>query len=204
MQTFYLSNADPSEMVQILTQILGTQGPAIRPIIYPNKTANAVQVNATAPVMQIIASIIQANDKPRAEVMIEVEILEVDRQRAKDLGLDLSNYALGFTFSPEVAPPNTGGTFPPGAPPFNLNTHQQRRERGGLLHDGADRADPAARVGRQDEAAREAAGARPRERAAHAEPRRRDSRSRRRRSCRSRRAAPRRSRRCRTRIARSA
>jgi hypothetical protein len=54
--------------------------------------------------------------------MIDVEILEVDasgegpRSRA-------SNYALGFSFSPEVAPPNTGGTFPPGvAPPFNLNT----------------------------------------------------------------------------------
>ena len=64
-------------------------------------------MKATAPVMQIIASIIEANDKPRAEVMIDVEILEVDRQRAKDLGLELSNYALGFTFSPEVAPPNT-------------------------------------------------------------------------------------------------
>jgi hypothetical protein len=123
VQIFYLSNSDPSEIVQIVTQILGTQGPAIRPIIYPNKTANAVQVKATAPVMQIIASIIQANDKPRAEVMIDVEILEVDRQRAKDLGLELSNYALGFSFSPEVAPPNTSGTFPPGvAPPFNLNT----------------------------------------------------------------------------------
>jgi type II secretory pathway component GspD/PulD (secretin) len=123
VQIFYLSNSDPSEIVQIVTQILGTQGPAIRPIIYPNKTANAVQVKATAPVMQIIANIIQANDKPRAEVMIDVEILEVDRQRAKDLGLELSNYALGFSFSPEVAPPNTAGTFPPGvAPPFNLNT----------------------------------------------------------------------------------
>jgi general secretion pathway protein D len=125
VQIFYLSNADPSEIVQIITQILTTQGggPAVRPIIFPNKTANAVSVKATAPVMQIISEIIQANDKPRAEVMIDVEILEVDRNRAKNLGLDLQNYALGFSFSPEVAPPNTSGTFPPATPPpFNLNT----------------------------------------------------------------------------------
>jgi general secretion pathway protein D len=125
VQIFYLSNADPQEIVQIITQILTTQGggPAVRPIIFPNKTANAVSVKATAPVMQIISEIIQANDKPRAEVMIDVEILEVDRNRAKNLGLDLTNYALGFSFSPEVAPPNTSGTFPPATPPpFNLNT----------------------------------------------------------------------------------
>jgi general secretion pathway protein D len=104
VQIFYLSNADPQEIVQIITQILTTQGggPAVR---------------------QIISEIIQANDKPRAEVMIDVEILEVDRNRAKNLGLDLTNYALGFSFSPEVAPPNTSGTFPPATPPpFNLNT----------------------------------------------------------------------------------
>ena len=124
VQTFYLSNADPTEIVQIITQVLTTQGgPAIRPVIYPNKTANAVVVKATAPAMQIIGGIIAASDKPRAEVMIDVEILEVDRTRAKNLGLELSNYALGFSFSPEVAPPNTSGTFPPAVPPpFNLNT----------------------------------------------------------------------------------
>ena len=42
--------------------------------------------------------------------------------------MNLSNYALGLTFSPEVAPPNTGGE--PGVaarvpPPFNLNTISQ-------------------------------------------------------------------------------
>ncbi len=41
----------------------------------------------------------------------------------KQLGLDLTQYGFGLTFSPEVAPPNTAGTFPPVTPPpFNLNT----------------------------------------------------------------------------------
>jgi general secretion pathway protein D len=125
IQMFYLSNADPQEVTQLINQVLtaGTAGPAVRPTVYPNKTANAIEVKATAPVMQVIAGIIDANDRPRAEVMVDVEILEVDRTRAKDLGLDLSNWALGFTLSPEVAPPNTSGTFPPAVPPpFNLNT----------------------------------------------------------------------------------
>ena len=33
--------------------------------------------------MQIIERIIEANDKPRAEVIIDVQILEVSRERAK-------------------------------------------------------------------------------------------------------------------------
>ena len=40
-----------------------------------------------------------------------MQILEVNRNRTKQLGLNLSNYALGLMFSPEVAPPNTGGDF---------------------------------------------------------------------------------------------
>ena len=50
----------------------------------------------------------------------------MNRNRAKELGLNLSNYSLGLTFSPEVAPPNTSGVIPPAAPPpFNLNTISQ-------------------------------------------------------------------------------
>ena len=67
------------------------------------------------------------NDKPRAEVVVDVQILEVNRKRTKELGLNLSNYALGLTFSPEVAPPNTSADRrrPRNPPPFNLNTISQ-------------------------------------------------------------------------------
>ena len=58
--------------------------------------------------VDVIERLIRANDKPRAEVVIDVQILEVNRNRTKEFGLNLSNYALGLTFSPEVAPPNTG------------------------------------------------------------------------------------------------
>ena len=76
--------------------------------------------------VDVIDRVIRANDKPRAEVVVDVQILEVNRSRTKEYGLNLSNYALGLTFSPEVAPPNTTGPIPPTAPPpFNLNTISQ-------------------------------------------------------------------------------
>ena len=51
----------------------------------------------------IAERIIENNDKPRAEVVIDVEILEVNRTRVKQYGLNLSNYQIGLQFSPEGA-----------------------------------------------------------------------------------------------------
>jgi general secretion pathway protein D len=123
VQNFYLSHVEVTEINQIINQMI-TQGVVIRPAIAPNKNVNAISVRATLPVLQAIQAIIEANDKPRAEVMVEAEILEVNRRRIKELGIDLSRYALGFTFSPELAPPNTSppAGFPSEPPPFNVNT----------------------------------------------------------------------------------
>jgi general secretion pathway protein D len=103
------------------------QGLAVRPVIQPNKVSNSLLVRATIPVMQVIERLVRSTDKPRAEIVIDVEILEVDRGQAQSYGLNLSNYQIGFTFSPEAAPPNTSssGTFPTPPPPFNLNTISQ-------------------------------------------------------------------------------
>jgi type II secretory pathway component GspD/PulD (secretin) len=126
VRVFYISHADVSELAQVINTIMRIPTMPVQPTLLPNKTANTITVRATAPVVEVIERIIRANDKPRAEIIIDVQILEVNRKRTKDLGLNLSNYSLGLTFSPEVAPPNTGGTIPPAAPPpFNLNTISQ-------------------------------------------------------------------------------
>jgi len=125
MQVFYLSHADTQEVSQALNQMMRIQA-QVAPAIYPNKTSNTIAVRATAPIVAVAERLIRALDKPRAEVVIEVQILEVNRNRAKQFGINLSDYALGLTFSPEVAPPNTSGTIPPTPPPpFNLNTISQ-------------------------------------------------------------------------------
>ena len=147
VQTFYVANADVTELTQLLSAVVRFTGIAIQPIISASAKANTITVRATTSVLQIIDKIIQQNDKPRAEVIFDVEILEVDRNRVKQYGLNLTDYALGGIFSPEVSPGatttttgTTTGTTPatstttgrstaPTAvtapPPFNLNTISQ-------------------------------------------------------------------------------
>ena len=143
VRTFYISHADATELTQILSTVLRIPQMAIQPAIVANKTANTITVRATSSVVQILEKIIQQNDKPRAEIVIDVEILEVDRSRTKNYGLNLSQYALGAVMSPEVSPSQTttgtgtggtgtatgGASTAPNAlvspPPFNLNTISQ-------------------------------------------------------------------------------
>jgi type II secretory pathway component GspD/PulD (secretin) len=126
VRVFYISHADVAELSQVINTIMRIPTMPVQPTLLPNKTANTITVRATAPVVEVIERIIRANDKPRAEVIVDIQILEVSRQRLRNLGINLSNYALGLTFSPEVAPPNTSGGIPPGAPPpFNMNTISQ-------------------------------------------------------------------------------
>jgi type II secretory pathway component GspD/PulD (secretin) len=104
IRTFFLSHADATELAQIVNTVIRSPGMAVQPLIAPNKTANTITVRATAPVAAIIERLIETNDKPRAEVLIDVEILEVNRTRAKQFGLNLTQYAIGGVFSPEVRP----------------------------------------------------------------------------------------------------
>ncbi len=147
IRTFYLSHADSTEVQQILSTIIRLPGIAVQPAITGNKTANSITVRGTTAIVGILEKIIEQNDKPRAEVVIDVEILEVDRARSKTYGLNLSEYALGGAFSPETSPSgsttgSTGGTGATGGTgttstntgtstgpsqvrspsPFNLNT----------------------------------------------------------------------------------
>jgi type II secretory pathway component GspD/PulD (secretin) len=118
IRTFFVSNADATELSQLLTALIRVAGMAIQPQIVANKTANTITIRATGAVVQIAERIIQSNDKPRAEVVVDVQILEVSRERAKRYGLDLGNYSASLSFSPEAAPAAE-------QPPFNLNTISQ-------------------------------------------------------------------------------
>ena len=124
IRTFYVSHADVDELSQLIGAVIRMPQMAVQPTVVPNATANTITVRASTPVMGIIERMIAANDKPRAELVIDVEILEVNRERVKQFGLNLGDYALGGIFSPELAPPNES-TQPSGVsspPPFNLNT----------------------------------------------------------------------------------
>jgi general secretion pathway protein D len=124
IRTFFLSHADPTELVQLLNTIMRVPGVPLVPAFVANKTQNSVTIRASAPLVAIAERLIQANDRPRAEILLDVQILEVSRTRAKQFGLDLGNYSITGIFSPEVAPTTSSddsGTVT-NVPPFNLNT----------------------------------------------------------------------------------
>jgi general secretion pathway protein D len=116
VRTFYISHGDATELTQLLSNLIRMPGIPLQPGIVPNKVANTITVRATSPVVQIIERIIAQNDKPRAEIVVDVEILEVNRTRAKSYGLNLSDYALGALFSPEVSPNSTTTATTPTTP----------------------------------------------------------------------------------------
>ena len=124
IRTFYVSHGDVTELSQLISTIIRVPQMAVQPMVAVNSTNNSITVRATVAVAGVIERILAANDKPLAEIIVDVEILEVNRERVKQFGLNLTQYALGGIFSPEVPPPNestapTGVTSPP---PFNLNT----------------------------------------------------------------------------------
>lgn len=124
VQTFFLSHSDATEIMTMLTGIVRVAGVAIQPNIVANKTNNTITVRATTSTVQVIERIIAANDRPRAEVVVDVQILEVNRERAKRYGIDLSSYTVTGIFSPEAAPGGGDGAAN-GPGPFNLNTISQ-------------------------------------------------------------------------------
>ena len=104
IRTFYVSHGDVEALAELLAVVVRVQNMPVEPELVANVQANAITVRATAPVVAIIERVLAANDKPRAEVVIDVEILEVNRERAKRYGLDLSRYAISTAFSPGGAP----------------------------------------------------------------------------------------------------
>ena len=125
IRTFFISHADATEVAQILNGVIRIPALAVAPQIVANKTNNTITVRASANIVQIIQRVVEQNDNPKAEVVLDVQILEVNRGRAKQFGIDLSQFAINAVFSPETDPRGTNAddnTATLSPQPFNLNT----------------------------------------------------------------------------------
>jgi general secretion pathway protein D len=85
VRTFFLSNADLKETIDLLRVVLGARRVA------PLPGANALTINDTPDKVAAAARIIDVVDKQRSEVVVEVEILEVNRSRLKDYGIEITS-----------------------------------------------------------------------------------------------------------------
>ncbi|HWW87323.1 MAG TPA: secretin N-terminal domain-containing protein [Vicinamibacterales bacterium] len=85
VRTFYLSNADLKETMDLLRLVLDARR------ISPTTATNALTIKDTPEHIAAAARVITAVDKARPEVIIDVELLEVDRTKLLEYGLQIAS-----------------------------------------------------------------------------------------------------------------
>jgi len=84
IQTFYLSNADVKDVQVLLRTLLDARQLA------QNDRLNSITIRDTPERVQVAARIIDANDKAKSELVVDIELLEINRNMLQSLGIDLS------------------------------------------------------------------------------------------------------------------
>lgn len=92
IQTFFLSNADVKEVQSLLRTLLDARKVAQNPQL------NAITIRDSPEKVAIARRIIEANDKAKAELIVDVELLQVNRTSLRTLGIDLSSKVIGVNF----------------------------------------------------------------------------------------------------------
>jgi general secretion pathway protein D len=90
VKTLFLSNADLKETIDLLRVVLGARRVA------PLPGSNALTINDTPDKVAAAERIVEIIDKRRAEVVVEVELLEVNRSRLKDYGIQITSGIAGY------------------------------------------------------------------------------------------------------------
>jgi general secretion pathway protein D len=108
VRTFYLSNADLKETQDLMRLVLDARR------ISPTTANNTITIKDTPERVSAAARLIAAIDKARPEVVIDVELLEVDRTRLTEYGLQIASPGSpGLDGSVSISPaPDSTGTIP--------------------------------------------------------------------------------------------
>ena len=106
IKTFYLSNIKADEIRPSLQQLLRSQYKM--PTIIVNKNLNSLSVRDAPAVIELAGRLIDLWDKPKGEVIIDLEIMEVSRIKLKEYGLDLNQYGVGLEYIGPEGPDEEG------------------------------------------------------------------------------------------------
>jgi general secretion pathway protein D len=85
VRTFYLSNADLKETMDLLRLVLDARR------ISPTTGTNALTIKDTPEHIMAASRVLSAIDKAKPELIIDVELLEVDRTKLSEYGLQLAS-----------------------------------------------------------------------------------------------------------------
>lgn len=93
VRTFELNTVRAKDMADIIKGAL-----SVKKIVI-NEQLNTLTIRDSEEVVRLVDRMIQNNDKKVAEVMLEVEILEINRTKAENLGLDFGSYQVSASVS---------------------------------------------------------------------------------------------------------
>jgi general secretion pathway protein D len=103
VQTFYLTNvSQQNDANEILVAIRNLLDPSIK--VYLVASQNAIILRATPDELILAEKLINDLDRTRAEVVVDVAVLEVSRQKERDLGITLPT---SFGLTPQASNANT-------------------------------------------------------------------------------------------------
>jgi len=93
VKTFYINTAKAKDIVNLLRSMLDTKK------VYVNEIVNSITVRDSPEKIKLVEKVIAANDLKEAEVILDVEILEINRSKTLQYGW---NFTPGLTVSAAI------------------------------------------------------------------------------------------------------
>jgi general secretion pathway protein D len=109
VRTFYLANADAKQIESLLKSLVHLKD------VYIDEKINSVVVRDTADAVRLAERVIRSIDIPDAEVMLELEVVELSHTRALNLGIQLPTSITRGSSSPIGANTSSNGAGTTGA-----------------------------------------------------------------------------------------
>lgn len=91
IQTFFLSNAEVADIMTMLRTLIDSRK------IAPNERLNAISLRDSADKVKVAERLIRSNDKARAEVVVDVELMQIDTNKLREIGLSLDPRQISFS-----------------------------------------------------------------------------------------------------------
>lgn len=91
IQNFFLSNVEVKDAITMLRSLVDAKKVA------SNEQLNAVMMRDSADKVKVAERLIQAIDKSRSEVVVDVELLQINTNKLRELGASLSSYQVAQT-----------------------------------------------------------------------------------------------------------
>ncbi|WP_432719474.1 secretin and TonB N-terminal domain-containing protein [Jeongeupia wiesaeckerbachi] len=108
MRTFYLSNADPKQVLSMLKQMVKTRD------VYIDERLNMLVMRDTPEAVAVAERLIAAQDLPQSEVVFDVEVLEVNSSDTLNLGIRYPDSVSATVGSYAKGADGSQGAFNPG------------------------------------------------------------------------------------------